>query len=399
MNKISSFAVLLIGFCFSFLMLNPIAFGISLSTGILILTFIHNNKVFKQSIEIIKKTKRLDLLIFFLFLISFSLASYNSIQISRSIPVIIYLILFILFAFVIHLIFSGNKKSLELIFKYFTLSLLANSLIIFFYNITNYELGFDLIKFKGYMSLISLLTIINFFFFKSKLNLISIAVLIPNIFMTGSSSSILGLICGFTFCLSYLVFKKYLKFKNKKIMLTIIILVIVLPSILFFSEKLPGKFDDESIKNFEYIIPIQLIDPHRQFIWGFSINKFKDKPLFGHGPDSSNFIEGSQIDIGSEHTGDMNFIPSHPHNFLIELLLETGIIGTFLFIILLLNINSKIWNLNSNTKFRLFLIFFNSYFWCSSLVNFSFWLGWWQGSYYLLLSLIASKGFIERKIN
>ena len=64
---------------------------------------------------------------------------------------------------------------------------------------------------------------------------------------------------------------------------------------------------------------------------GFSINKFKEKILLGYGPDTSNFIDGSQETIGSVHTGTMNFIPSHPHNFLIELLLEVGIIGTFIF--------------------------------------------------------------------
>ena len=40
---------------------------------------------------------------------------------------------------------------------------------------------------------------------------------------------------------------------------------------------------------------------------------------------------------------------------------------------------------------EIFFIFFNGYFWGSSLVNFSFWLGWWQGSYFFLLSLIAAK--------
>ena len=38
-------------------------------------------------------------------------------------------------------------------------------------------------------------------------------------------------------------------------------------------------------------IPTELIDTHRQYIWGFSLNKFFNKPLLGYGPDTSNFIE------------------------------------------------------------------------------------------------------------
>ena len=38
----------------------------------------------------------------------------------------------------------------------------------------------------------------------------------------------------------------------------------------------------------------------------------------------------------------MTFIPSHPHNFLIELLLETGVLGTFSFIIFILILNYKL---------------------------------------------------------
>ena len=80
-------------------------------------------------------------------------------------------------------------------------------------------------------------------------------------------------------------------------------------------------------------IPTELIDTHRQYIWGFSLNKFFNKPLLGYGPDTSNFIEGSQEIIGSNYTGTMPYIPSHPHNFIIEILLDTGLIGLLSFTI------------------------------------------------------------------
>ena len=61
--------------------------------------------------------------------------------------------------------------------------------------------------------------------------------------------------------------------------------------------------------------------------------------------------------IGHETTGDMTFIPSHPHNFFIEILLEIGILGTFSFILFILFINYQIFK-NANDREKFFLIFF-----------------------------------------
>ena len=290
------------------------------------------------------------------------------------------------------MVFYKNKINLELLFKTLSVSILFNSVLIFTYNISNYNSS-ELVMFKGYMNIISLITVLNLYFIKSKLNLISSILLIPNIFMTGSASSLLGLLIATIFCIFYFLFQKYVRssFYKNSIMFISFSIIIILTNI--FINNLPSRFDKDYMTNFEYKIPLNIVDAHRQIIWGFAFDKFKDKPFFGYGPDSSNFIEGSQEDIGIKFTGDMNFIPSHPHNFFFELLLETGLVGTTLFILFLIFINFKILNLNDSLNFRIFIIFFNAYFWGASLVNFSFWLGWWQGSYYLLLSLLASKGF------
>ena len=55
-------------------------------------------------------------------------------------------------------------------------------------------------------------------------------------------------------------------------------------SLISFSKKLPDSFDDQSIQAFQPEIPSNIIDIHRQFIWGFSIEKFKEKEIFGFGP-------------------------------------------------------------------------------------------------------------------
>jgi O-antigen ligase len=88
----------------------------------------------------------------------------------------------------------------------------------------------------------------------------------------------------------------------------------------------------------------------------------------------------------------MNFIPSHPHNFFIELLLETGLAGTLSFLIFIIILNYKILK-TANSYQKNFLIFFNGYFWGASLVNFSYWQAWWQCSYFLILSFITAHIF------
>ena len=395
MTKLSDYAILLIGFSFLFLLINKIAFGASLILGIVILIFLNLEIIVKQSKRILKKISMFEILITCFFLFFFFISALLSIKPYRSFLVIIYLNLFIIFSFFVFLILLENKKKATFLFKILSISFAANALLIFIYNVSNYEF-YELSKFKGFVNLMTIFTIVNFFLNKSKFNYISIILLFPNIIMSGSSASILGILIGIFLCFIFFCLKKLqVLYKLKYFLLTISVCISIILSFLFY-KNLPSKFDQNSIAKFEFKIPTNLIDHHRQFIWGFSIQKFILKPLFGYGQDSSNFIDGSQEDIGSKYTGDMNFIPSHPHNFLIEILLETGIFGTLFFILLIYIINVRIWKLHQSLKFRLHLIFLNSFFWSSSFVNFSFWLGWWQASYFLLLSLIASKAYINK---
>ena len=395
MNNISNFSIVLIGFSFLFLLINKIAFGVSLILGIGIQILLNLKIIVKQSKKVFIKIRRYEVLITCFFLFSFLISAFLSIKPYRSFLVLIYLNLFLILSFCIFLILLENKKKAILLFKVLSISFAINALIIFIYNVLNYEFQ-ELSKFKGFVNLMTIFAVINFFLIKSKFNYITFILLIPNIIMSGSSASVLGIVIGIFLCFAFFFLKKsHFVFKLKYFLLPIFLSISIILSFLFY-KNLPSKFDQNSVANFEFKIPTNLIDHHRQFIWGFSIQKFKLKTLFGYGQDSSNFIDGSQVDVGSKYTGDMNFIPSHPHNFLIEILLETGIFGTFSFILFIYIINLRIWKSDQSLKFKLHLIFLNSFFWGSSLVNFSFWLGWWQASYFLLLSLIASKAFINK---
>ena len=375
-------------------MKNRIAFGIILGVGLILLFFFFKKKFLDELKLGLKSLKKLDLFVLLLVSTSAIISSFYSIRIERSIPVLIYLFLFMFLTTIVYLILRKENNVKKNLFQLLSISIFFNSIFIFIFNISNYEFGVtaEVIRFKGYMNILTLLIIVIFYLNKSWINYISLLTLVPNLLMSNCNAALLGLLIGLVTYIFYYVSNKFMKPKIIVIVFTLISLFLSINLI----KNLPKNFDKIAIDNFEFVIPTKLIDAHRQFIWGFSIKKFYHKPFFGYGQDTSNFIKGGQKVIGSEFTGDMTFIPSHPHNFFIELLLDIGLVGLVLFLILILLVNIKIWRLNNSMSLKFFLIFFNAYFWGSSLVNFSFWLGWWQGSYYLLLSLIASQAYNKK---
>ena len=392
MNIALKFSYILIGFSYSFLLLNKIYFGVSLISGILLMMTLSRPK----KIYFHFSNKRGNYF-FFVFLLILSFSTINSIEFIRSLSVQIYLILFILLGLNLFFYFQKKPKAFQKIIKIFIISTIFNVIIIFLYNLVNFEtykIFTNILRFKGVLNIITILVLILTLFQNKRYHYLPILFLIPSLILSNSNAPVLGILSGLFFYIIFF-FTNKIRFLKK----TIIFSIVSIFTLISFKNvnNLPAEFSPQSIKNFEFKIPTKLIDTHRQFIWGFSFNKFKNSPLLGYGPDTSNFINESQRIIGHETTGDMTFIPSHPHNFFIEILLEIGILGTFSFILFILFINYQIFK-NANDREKFFLIFFNGYFWGSSLVNFSFWLGWWQGSYFLILSLIATQIFLKKRV-
>ena len=390
MKKVLLLPHLLIGFSYTFLLYNKIFFGVSLVLGILSLFFIQKDNF---SLRLKFSDNKINLF-YFLTIFFFLISSLISIKPERSILVIIYFVFFTIISLNLFNLLIKSEDSYKKILNFFIISTIINILIIFFYNIYESEilLGnlkiYGIKKYKGILNIISILVLLLFFFKKSKLFLIPLVCLIPSLYLSDSSAPILGFLIGI---FALIFFKVIAKIKLTKI--KVFILSIIFISIVgSFVKELPNKFDQNSIDNQNFTIPISLLDAHRQFIWGFSLSKFIEKPFFGFGPDTSNFIEEGQKQIGSKFTGTMNFIPSHPHNFFIELLLETGLAGTLSFLIFIIILNYKIIK-RVNSYQKNFLIFFNGYFWGASLVNFSYWQAWWQCSYFLILSFITAHIF------
>ena len=401
LTKLSGF---FIGLSFPLLLIKPIPFGISLAIAFITIA-LGNKKLIFDSLATCIKSKNFPPLLFF-FLI-FSISTFFSISPERSILVQIYLFSFIFISYFFFLNFRENKELLDICVKFLLFGIIFCTTWIFFFCIKEmiaspqaYEttiVGYEVQKYKGHTNILTILVLLSPVFesyLDHKTRIISfilIALIIPCILISNCSAALLGIVLG-TLGLIYVeLINKLMNSKKKKILISFILFI---SSASIFLNLLPKKTSEINPSQINFIIPTSLLDAHRQIIWGYSFEKVKNKVLLGYGADTSNFIDGSQKVIGHQSTGTMHFIPSHPHNFFIELILEIGLLGSFSFFFLLLN---TLYVFSRNNKIPRHLIFFNFYFWGASLVNFSFWAAWWQGSYFLILSLVFS--MIYHRVN
>ena len=132
-------------------------------------------------------------------------------------------------------------------------------------------------------------------------------------------------------------------------------------------------------------LPEWMIDPHRQVIWKFIMERFVERPFTGFGINTINLIPGADQIIPS--IGG-TYISSHPHNWIIEVLAETGVFGLFfmLVVLLILTRNIVITYIRDRAPSVMALAALGAAFLTSNLFNFSFWSSWWQLSF---LSLFA----------
>lgn len=135
-------------------------------------------------------------------------------------------------------------------------------------------------------------------------------------------------------------------------------------------------------------IPVWLIDVPRREIWAFTWKKFVESPWIGHGINAVNYLPGANQmvpDVGWQFT----YIPGHPHDWALEILAETGVIGFVPLVLAAVFLFARLFVRYHRTHDPAFLAAncVHVGYWVSGLFNFSFWSAWWQLSYVLLLAL------------
>ena len=135
-------------------------------------------------------------------------------------------------------------------------------------------------------------------------------------------------------------------------------------------------------------VPIWLVDAHRQAIWTKGLELAADAPLFGWGFDVIDRLPGANTIVPGS---TQEYIPSHPHNWMIEVLVETGVMG---FAALVGTLVLLLWGAVRSARRdgaagAALLALLAAYFLISS-ISFSFWAFWWQATFVLLACLVVA---------
>jgi O-antigen ligase len=127
----------------------------------------------------------------------------------------------------------------------------------------------------------------------------------------------------FIFILSYVFIIIFLeKFTKLKIILSVFFLILII--VLTFSFK---DVKDRMISSPANTIKKSIFTPEHDSLIRTAYNMFLDKPIFGHGPKMFRVICKDE-----KYSTGVTPCMTHPHNFYVQLLAETGIIGfSFLF--------------------------------------------------------------------
>ena len=166
--------------------------------------------------------------------------------------------------------------------------------------------------------------------------------------------------------------------------------VVLIGTAAVFLWVLPQEMNAPSIDGL--YLPKWLIDPHRQFIWQFVYHLFLEHPWVGVGIDQSNYVPGAGMSAPG-FDGEAALVPSHPHNWALEILSETGLVGFLPFLIALgyafLRLIKRI--IASSDEGDIALLMLMVGFWTSALFNHTIWATWWQLTLFTLFAIIASR--------
>lgn len=190
------------------------------------------------------------------------------------------------------------------------------------------------------------------------------------------------IVAGFVFIVT-----KYSVFRNP-IILSIILSIC---SVLFIVMAI--TLNPHQISEGAKDLPISA--KHRLFIWDFTSEKAMQHPILGWGHGASRQIEVENTEMIELEGYRLHPLPTHPHNNLIQIFLENGIIGLVLYIALMCKYvfrwyNSFKNNANSSSIIAAGYACFTTFF-VISMISFNMWQSWWLCSFLWVATLFAMK--------
>jgi O-antigen ligase len=113
---------------------------------------------------------------------------------------------------------------------------------------------------------------------------------------------------------------------------------------------------------------------HRLFIWDFVAHKANERPIFGHGFNSSRYL--GEDKVVHHHDMTLPLLPLHPHNNILQIWLELGFVGLALFALILCGITSEIKKHYTEISGSLVSAALINYF-VIGMISFGIWQSWW----------------------
>lgn len=209
-----------------------------------------------------------------------------------------------------------------------------------------------------------------------------------------SRSAVAGVAAGLAAVLLLVAFRPLPQVARRAIVVIGIVAVTV--GGLVFLDKLPRP----PMTGRELARVMPLPDAHRQVIWGFAEDQVKKRPVFGTGMNTINLTPEAQkrhhpfrwLENKSGETVktvlDLEYLPSHPHNWVLEVAAENGVPGLVLMLAAILLLLGRFMQAAySGARAGWFAFVVTAVFFVGSLANFSFWSVWWQASFLIFLAV------------
>ena len=283
--------------------------------------------------------KDIFFLLFLIFWLNSILSSSLSSDIIYSIKSSLFYIRFIVFFLVIAFIIKNYPEFLKkfyyvLIFAFSILFLDSSFQKIFDYNLigmkTPHEIrissffGDELILGSFLVKFYPLLIGLTYFFNQKNFNLyfflISICTFITVIISVEKTATII-------FIIQYLALLIFLRNKLKYKYVLLLIPILIISFVFMFAPNIKNRIYNQLISNSKNFTVIYTQTHNEHYISSYRI--FKDHPVLGIGPKMFRKYCGKEDYKISEFS-----CTTHPHNYSMQMLSETGLIGFFLYILI-----------------------------------------------------------------
>lgn len=226
------------------------------------------------------------------------------------------------------------------------------------------------------------------------LSLITICEILALIYFTESRSAVAGLLGAAVICLGVMV----LETRSRAIFAGSVLVVVagaaVSGSLLMSIQADRAEYDGQE----NTVIPYWLIDAPRQGIWMKSLKLGEPYRWVGSGINAMDKLPDARK--WNAESGTRN-IPLHPHNWIVEVVVETGVIG-FLSILTAITYGF-IALIRAYVRTRHYAVLATlgvwGGYWVAGLFNFSFWSSWWLVTFFVgaAICLAATSQSVFRK--